>query len=211
MEDRSQYLDGMNHVLPKLFLLQLAGENGVGKSTLAGGIAARTGAVVLDLDVIKSAALDAGAAWELSSRVTHAALRALADSLLGQGFSVILDHPCRFEQIWAEGIAIADRRDAAYCFIDCVLHDKTELGRRIRARSRLRSQMVDYGVSSPDAPPNATRAALIQEQGQAFFDTRTPPTPWLRIDTKVEPERCLESALNYLRERLELPAERSVR
>jgi predicted kinase len=190
-------------VPPKLFLLQLAGESGGGKSTLAARISARTGAVVLDMDVVKSTALDAGADWQLAGRMSHRSLNSLADSLLGQGFSVILDRPCRFEQIVTDSMAVADRRDATYCFIECVLDDKAELGRRIRTRERLRSQMVDYGISSPDASAGASMAELRRDHGPEAFITKYPPTPWLQIDTKLEPERCLESALKYLYARLE--------
>jgi predicted kinase len=191
--------------MPKLFLLQMAGQSGVGKSTLAARIAARTGAVILDMDVVKSVALDAGAEWQLAGGISHRTVNALGDSLLGQGFSVILDRPCRFEQIVADSMAVAERREATYCFIECVLDDTGELGRRIRSRQRLRSQMVDYGVSSPDAPRGASMADLRRNLGPEAFTTKYPPTPWLQIDTKQDPDRCLESALEYLSSRLEQP------
>jgi cytidylate kinase len=54
-----------------LFLLQMAGPSGSGKSTLARALAARSGAAVVDLDVIKSAALEAGAAWDLAGRLGY--------------------------------------------------------------------------------------------------------------------------------------------
>ena len=41
----------------------MAGTSGVGKSTLAQQIATQTGAVTIDLDVIKSAALEAGTTY----------------------------------------------------------------------------------------------------------------------------------------------------
>lgn len=95
-------------VPPKLFLLQMAGESGAGKSSLAREIAATTGAAALDMDIMKSTALDAGADWELAGRMSHLGLRSLADSLLAQGFSVIFDQPCRFERTVTEGIASPD-------------------------------------------------------------------------------------------------------
>ncbi len=89
------------------FLLQMAGRSGAGKSTLARLVGARTGAVVIDLDVVKTASLDAGSTWDLAGRIGYEASRALADSLLGQRRSVILDSPCRFQQIVDGGSAIA--------------------------------------------------------------------------------------------------------
>lgn len=153
------------------------------------------------MDIIKSAALDAGVSWEPAGRTSHVALRAPAESLLGHGFPVVLGHPCRFEQIVTAGTAIAEGHQATYCFIECVLPDAHELGNRIRSRPRLRSQMVDYGVSSPDAPAGATRADLVRDRGAAVFDTKYPRTPWLQVDTRQPPERCLADALAYIEER----------
>ena len=46
-----------------LLLVQMSGAPGAGKSTVAHAIGRRTGAVVLDHDVTKSALLEAGLAW----------------------------------------------------------------------------------------------------------------------------------------------------
>ena len=179
------------------FLLQMAGISGTGKSTLARLIGQRTGAVVIDLDVVKSAALDAGAPWDLAGRIAYGASWALADSLLEQGGSVVLDSPCRFQQIVDEGSAIARRRAAVFAYIECVVADETELRRRVRHRARLRSQMHDLGVPPPDAPRDAYRAQ-IEAFGPAVLETKVPTSPWLRIDTSGPPDRCLARALEYL-------------
>ena len=179
------------------FLLQMAGITGAGKSTLARLIGQRTGAVVIDLDVVKSAALDAGAAWDLAGRIAYGASRAIADSLLVQGGSVVLDSPCRFQEIVDEGRAIAGRRATVYAFIECVVTDETELRRRLRRRARLRSQMPDLGVPPPDAPRDAYRAQ-VEAFGPAVLETKVPTGPWLRIDTSGPTDRCLARALEYL-------------
>ncbi|WP_020580113.1 AAA family ATPase [Actinopolymorpha alba] len=181
-----------------LFLLQMAGQSGVGKSAVARQIATRTGAAVLDLDQLKSTALDAGADWDLAGKLSYQSMWMLADSLLGQGFSVILDSPCRFERIVAEGTRIARVHNAVYCFIECVLPDRDELRRRLRSRPRLRSQMTDLGVSSPDAPADATAAALVHTHGPAVIQTRHPASAWLALDTRQDPGRCVTRALGYL-------------
>src|SRR5262245_39655858 len=89
-----------------LFLLQMGGTSGTGKSALAHMIGQQTGAVIIDYDVIKSAALDAGAEWELSGRIGYMTGWALANAVLLQGASVILDSPSRFRQIVEQGAAI---------------------------------------------------------------------------------------------------------
>lgn len=182
-----------------LFLLQMAGTSGAGKSTLARRISQHTGAVVIDYDVIKSAALDAGIGWDDAGRVGYGASRALADSLLCQGNSVILDSPCRFQQIVDAGVAIAVERGAAYGFIECVLNDERMLRQRMTTRQRHRSQRRAFDVPPPDAPhdgmADATGTIRIPE-------TKFPTSPWLRIDTHHSVDECLERALRYLAERL---------
>src|SRR4051812_48552783 len=115
----------------KVYLLQMAGECGSGKSTLSRALAKKTGAVFIDYDVVKSACLDSGTSWEMAGRVGYEASRALAGSLLKEGVSVILDSPCRFQQIIDEGSAIASKYGATYAYIECFHNDKTELRRRM--------------------------------------------------------------------------------
>ena len=67
------------------FLLQMAGQPGSGKSALARLIAKRTGAVALDKDVLKTAALDAGADESSAGKIAYEGFLALASHLLGQG------------------------------------------------------------------------------------------------------------------------------
>ncbi|MGW5364953.1 AAA family ATPase [Actinopolymorpha pittospori] len=179
----------------------MAGQSGMGKSTIAGHLASHTGAAILDLDIMKSTALDVGLEWDVAGRLAFELSWSLADSLLANGTSVILDSPCRFERIIEETNRIAQRRAAAYCFIECVMPDTDELRRRLRSRPRLRSQMVDVGVSSSDAPAQRTVAAQVRAGGVAVLDTKYPVSPWLQLDTRQDPRRCFDLALDYLRER----------
>lgn len=181
-----------------MFLLQMAGTSGVGKSTLARLIGKHTGAVVVDYDVVKSAALDAGVAWDNAGKVGYGASRALADSLLQQGISVVLDSPCRFQQIVDQGLAIAGIRGATYAFIECVLLDEDMLRQRMQTRQRHRSQRVAFDVPPPDAPNDvmADVAGVIH-----IPETKVPTSPWVRIDTHQPLDHCLTRALAYLNER----------
>jgi predicted kinase len=159
------------------FLLQLAGVPGSGKSALARLIGARTGAVVIDKDVLKSAALDAGIDESLAGGVSYETFFALADHVLGQGHSAILDSPSFYASIPANGFSVAQRRCVPYHFIECACPDSAELARRLRERPRLRS--------NPTEP--------VEER-----ETFSPPGPYLRIDTTEPIERCLAIALEYL-------------
>lgn len=180
-----------------LFLLQMAGRSGVGKSTLATRIGQKTGAVVLDMDVVKSSALDAGAEWDTAGRVAYTAVRSLAKALLRQGFSVILDSPCRFQQIVDEGTAVAQECGAVYAYIECTLDDNADLRRRLQRRTRQRSQVPDLDVPPVDAPGNAPAATVVVA---SLYKSMYPTTQWLRVDTGQPLERCLDLAMAYLRQ-----------
>jgi predicted kinase len=160
------------------FLLQMAGEPGSGKSALARVIGRRTGAVVLDKDVLKTAALDAGADETLAGGIAYEALFDLADHLLGQGLSVVLDSPSYFETIPSKGQALAAERGIGYHFVECVCEDQAELKRRLAGRPGLDSQPVSLGPF-----------------GRA---TVAPPGAYLRVDTLQPIERCLEVVLELL-------------
>jgi hypothetical protein len=120
------------------FLLQMAGAPGSGKSALGRLIATRTGAVLLDKDVLKTAALDAGAGDPLAGQVSYESFFALAAHLLGQDISVVLDSPSFYDTIPAKGAAIAGAHGAVLLH-RVLLPDRDELGRHLRERTRLRS------------------------------------------------------------------------
>lgn len=158
------------------FLLQMAGAPGSGKSALARVIGRRTGAVVLDKDILKTAALEAGVEEPLAGGIAYDVFFALADHLLGQGWSVILDSPSYYETIPSKGAAIAARRGVPYHFIESVCPDRELLAERLANRSRMRSQLEE-----------------IDER-----ETMAPGGAYLRVDTTQPLERCLALALDYL-------------
>ena len=161
------------------FLLQMAGMPGSGKSALARLIARSTKAVVIDKDVLKTAALHAGADEELAGGLSYDVFFAMADHLLGQGWSVVLDSPSFWERIPKRGAETAAQRHVPYFFIECVCEDRDELARRLRERPRLDSQPGEE----------------ILDEG---WTTVAPPEAHLRVDTTRPLERSLELALDYL-------------
>ncbi len=163
------------------FLLQMAGEPGSGKSTLARAIGAATGAVVLDKDVIKSAALNAGAEESLAGPLSYLVLFDLTTSLLTAGQSVVLDSPAFWPSIIEKGTAAASGAGVAYFVLECSCSDGSEVERRIAERAGMASQptarLVDpYGI------PGTARLTL----------------PHLVIDTRRSHDQCLQKALEYL-------------
>ncbi len=162
-----------------LFLLQMAGVPGSGKSALARLIGRSLDAAVIDKDVLKSAALEAGVENSLAGSSAYESMFELADHLLGQGWSVVLDSPSFWEQIPRKGLALASERHVPYHFIECYCPDRDELGRRLRERPRL--------------PSNPGEEVLDEHRSSI-----TPPGAYLRIDTTRPIERCLELALDYV-------------
>ncbi len=162
-----------------LYLLQMAGVPGAGKSALARLIGNCTAAVVIDKDVLKSAALEAGVEESLAGSAAYETFFALADHLLGQGPSVVLDSPSFWETIPKKGAAIAADRHAPYYFVECFCPDRDELTRRLRDRPRL--------ASNPG-----------EESLDAGWETIAPSGAYLRVDTTQPIERCLALVLQYL-------------
>lgn len=160
------------------FLLQMAGAPGSGKSALARLIGRCTGAVVIDKDVLKSAGLAVGISEQQASEAAYEAFFALADHILGQDQSVVLDSPSFWETIPTKGRAIAEKRGVPYFFIECLCQDGAELQRRLGARERLPSQ--------PDGPV------------EGEWQTVAPPGAYLQLDTTQPIEYCLALALDYL-------------
>ena len=177
------------------FLLQMAGAPGAGKSTLARAVGQARAAVVLDMDVIKSAVLEAGAAWSLAGPAAYEILFALAADLLAQGRPVILDSPSHYPQIPARGLAIAQAQGAPYRFIECLCDDPATLEQRLLTRTPRRSQMRGLGQPSPDAGGAMPAAKRL---GIHLWETCRPPGDYLTVDTSGPYEAALQAALQYL-------------
>ena len=175
-------------------LIQMAGRPGAGKTTLARAIGAATGAAVLDLDVLKSAMLGAGTTWEDAGPLVYVLLFALADDLMEQGHSVIIDSPSRWPNIPEQGVRIADARGGRYFFIECVLPDRDELLVRLKSRRLLPSQHTVLGQLLPPSA-DETEQFRWEEGATRVFG---PAEGWLTVDTGRPVEVCLEEILPML-------------
>jgi predicted kinase len=167
-----------------MFLLQMSGVPGSGKSTVAAHVVATHGAVALDYDVIKTAVLDAGFDLTNSTKAAYETMYGLSRHLLTQGHNVVLDSPCFWPRILTEGTTIAAAHGARYKYIECHITDFELLDTRLRQRPRLRTHRPSLNDSPTDA-------------GGAVVDGETMFREWM---TRVE-----RPATNYLQLNMHRP------
>ncbi len=164
-----------------LLVVQMHGEPGSGKSTIARALAPHIEAVVLDKDVIKAALLRAGIAEEHAAPAAYDVYFAQADDLVRRGHSIILDNPVFWPSVEARWHAVCDSIGSSRLLIECVCADQAELSRRLATREALESQ--------PRAPLDLTR-----HPGAAA----TPFQPRLVLDTTRPLADLVEEALAYI-------------
>lgn len=164
-----------------MMLIQLHGEPGSGKTTLARALAPRVPAIHLDKDVLMTAIMKAGIPRELAGPASYATLWDLAGALLGQGHSVIADCPVYWPVIEENGRGLATRLHVPYVMIETRCDDACEIERRLANREAL-----------PTNP--RTRHDWLALPG-----TREPSGHRLVLDGTRPVETLVAEALAYLR------------
>ncbi|TCC58055.1 hypothetical protein E0H73_27320 [Kribbella pittospori] len=178
------------------FLLQMSGVPGSGKSTIARHVGARYGAIVVDLDVIRSAVLDGGVPGEASGRAAYPVMYALTRSFMDQGFSVVIDSPCQYDEIVATGREIADERGIAYKYVESCTDDLAVIDHRLRARTPIRSQR--RGVSVPPVDLGEADATGEQAFRGWLQATKRPAQGYLQVDATKPMDVILKEVETYL-------------
>ena len=149
-------------------IVQMHGEPGSGKSTIARELGGALPAIVIDKDVIKAALLRAGISEAQAAPAAYEAFFALAADLASQGHSIILDNPVYWPRIEEQWIATADRHGAARAMIECTCADRDELARRLVDRESLESQ------SSLPYPPRRASNDFEPSSARLVLDTLLP-------------------------------------
>lgn len=168
--------------MTKQFVLQMAGHPGSGKSKVARGVQKATGAVLLDKDIIKSPMVELAVEDEIAGPLNYEVFFALGRDIAGQGHSVILDSPAYYPIIIEKGKAIAADSGADYYIIERCCDDKAELARRLAQRETMPSQIDRIEGDPLDLP-----------------GTEEISEPHLALDTSVDPQEAIASALRYMR------------
>lgn len=161
-------------------VVQMHGEPGSGKTTLARSLAPRIPAVHVDKDVLMSAIVRTRIPAEVAGPASYEATWDLAESLLEQGHSVIVDCPAYWPVIEERGRGLARNHSAGYFMIETRCADRSEIERRL-----------------------ATRDALLTNPRERFDwlsvpGTREPSRVRLQLDTSQPLAGLVESALEYL-------------
>ena len=124
----------------------MAGFPGSGKSTIAEEIRRRTNAVVVDRDVIKSSMIKMGIKDPLLTDTSYTIVFDLAEHYLSKGVSVIIDTSCYLEETLAKGLALAEKYEADYKYIECRVDSYEDIERRIKTRENKESQMKEASI-----------------------------------------------------------------
>lgn len=125
-----------------MFLIQMAGFPGSGKSTLVKEISNYFDVIILDRDVIKTSMIESGVEATIVANASYHTMFSLCDFYLSLGKSVIIDTPCFYTESLDHGIDLAKNFNAEYKYIECRIHDYDEINRRLKSRNRLVSQIA---------------------------------------------------------------------
>jgi predicted kinase len=181
--------------MQQLFI-QMSGAPGSGKTSIATAIARRLDAVVIDHDVVKSALLTADVPVNLAGSASYQVLGAIAQHLLRQGFHVIFDSPCYYEELLERGQQVAQAAGATYLYIECRVEDLDELNRRLQTRSRRRSQVAGVYLSPPDGSGETGPGKEVFQEWIA--NMKRPKSAYLVLDTTRPFAESVKEALKYI-------------
>jgi predicted kinase len=174
-----------------MFFLQMSGFPGSGKSTLSREIAKRTGAIIIDHDVTKTALMETPEGAEMdgktSGSISYQIDWSIIESILSQERSVIFDSPCLYQQMIKKGTDLAKKYHAAYKYVECYLDDFNEINNRLKKRESKISQIKE--VQS-------------LEGFKRTLETSKKPDGhrYLLVDTSAYLEIYLDEVLDYLLE-----------
>ena len=124
-------------------VVQMHGEPGSGKSTIARMLGERLGAVVIDKDVIKAALLRSGVPEQDAGAAAYEVFFAQGRAFVAAGHSIILDNPVYWESVEQHWLEISDAASSPRMLIECVCADRDELLRRLATREIVESQPRD--------------------------------------------------------------------
>lgn len=164
----------------------MAGMPGTGKSSLARKLAEQLGRdwVVLDKDVFHSAMLNTEIEGKTAAQAAYTGMFAVAQDLLEQGFSVIIDSPALYGVTSEQAMDLATLANARFVVLRCTTEDRVR-NRRLMERPKHRSQQ-------------ATKPELITQEEEVRRFEHLPATALVLDTTNSPPEELMEVTLQFL-------------
>lgn len=174
-----------------MFFVQMSGFPGSGKSTLSRQIAKRTGAVIIDHDIVKSALLQSMEDFpidaKLAGKVSYNIDWSLIELHLSQGQSVVFDSPCLYQEIIDRGIGLSNQYNVKYKYVECLLDDFQKVNDRLKNRERMVSQIS-----------NVNSEEVFK---QAVENSKKPTGyQWITVDTGRPLGSYIDEVMKYINE-----------
>ncbi|KAF2175983.1 hypothetical protein K469DRAFT_679272 [Zopfia rhizophila CBS 207.26] len=182
-------------------LIQMSGPPGSGKSTTAKLLAKALDAIIIDHDMVKSFFLESDIfaqskdPFDESAKLTYKFQWVLAEDLVKQDRSVIIDGVCNYSQVLENGAALAQKYDFAYHYVEIRAESMELLDQRLQQREPLRSQRT--GVFRP--PTDQCNGAIDSQEGyhilfNKWMNPKRPSTGGI----VVESMSSLETRVSYI-------------
>ncbi|OBT65653.1 hypothetical protein VE03_05501 [Pseudogymnoascus sp. 23342-1-I1] len=183
----------------------MSGAPGSGKSTIALLLSRSINGIVINHDLLKTFFLDTTpattpattTAFDRAAKLAYALDWILAEDLLQQGRSVILDSVCNYVSLLEKGAEVAERYGAEYRVVRCQVEDVEVLDRRLRGRVAMRSQRG--GVDVP--PVDAEVGEGVDHRKVLRGKMENPVLPErgaIVVDSSGSAEECVEEILRRI-------------
>ena len=169
-----------------MFLLQMAGFPGAGKSTLAKEISKYIDVVIIDRDVIKSSMIESGVDLNIVADASYHVVFSLCKYYLGINKNVIIDTPCYYNETLENGIKIASEYNAEYKYIECRIEDFNAINYRLMTRERCISQIES-------AQEERFLRALEKSKRPVNYE-------YLIVDSSLPIDSYIQEVLMYIKE-----------
>lgn len=179
------------------FFIQMSGAPGSGKSTLAVRLGERLKGVVINHDLIKTFFLQNRSDFEMSGTLAYALDWVLAEDLLRQGFSIVMDTACNYPEIIEHGTELSKKYHCVYKYIECRIEDIELLDQRMKERPSVPGQRAGVAVP-PQGAPEKTQEEYLAQFHTWIHNPVRPEEGAILIDTSRPLDICLEEAIEKL-------------
>ncbi|MGE7982219.1 AAA family ATPase [Solibacillus sp. NPDC093137] len=174
-----------------MFFIQMSGFPGSGKSTLSRHIAKRTGAVIIDHDIVKSSLLSSFEEISIEKKfvgkIAYNVDWSLVEFHLSQGQNVVLDSPCLYQEMVDRGIRLSKKYNVTYKYVECYLNDFQEINNRLKNRNKMVSQI---------------EAACSEETFKFTIENSKKPNEgaYIVVDTNEPLESYIDRVIGFIKE-----------